>query len=63
MASQRRSATEAMDIIRRAREQAWINPGFHEQLVLWGICQYHVTPDNGIYRKWRMEIDNALGRS
>ena len=63
MATQNRSATEAMDIVRRAREQVWINGGFQEQLVIWGICQYNITPDNGIYKNWRMKIDDALKRS
>ena len=63
MATRQHSAAEAQDVVRRAREQVWINPGFQEQLVLWGICQYSVTPDNGVYKKWRMKIDNALQRS
>lgn len=63
MATQQRNATEALDFIRRAREQVWIRPGFQEQLALWGICQYNVTPDNGIYKNWRMKIDNSLQRS
>jgi len=63
MATQQRSAAEAQDVVRRAREQVWINPGFQEQLVLWGICQYNVTADNGVYKKWRMKIDSALQRS
>ena len=63
MASQRLSATDAQDRVRRAREQVWINPGFQEQLALWGFCQYNVTPDNGIYKKWRMGIENALHHS
>jgi len=63
MATQHVSATDAQDALRRVREQVWIRPGFHEQLVLWEICQYNVTPDNGVYKKWRMEIDNSLRRS
>ena len=60
MATRRISATEAQDSLRRIREQVWIRPGFQEQLVLWGICQYNVTPDNGVYKKWRMKIENNL---
>ena len=60
MATRQITATEAQDVVRRAREQVWISPGHQEQLVLWGICQYNVTPDNGIYRKWRMKIANTL---
>jgi len=63
MATRQHSAAEAQDVVRRAREQVWINPGFQEQLVLWGICQYNVTTDNGVYKKWRMKIDSALQRS
>jgi len=63
MAARQLSAADAQDVVRRAREQVWINPGFQEQLVLWGICQYNVTPDNGVYKKWRMKIDSTLQRS
>lgn len=63
MAARQLSATEALDIVRRAREQVWINPGFQEQLVIWGICQYNVTPDNGIYKNWRMKLENTLKSS
>ena len=63
MATQNVSAADAQDALRRVREQVWIKPGFLQQLVLWGICQYNVTPDNGVYKKWRMEIDNSLHRS
>ncbi|KAF9651121.1 phosphatases II [Thelephora ganbajun] len=60
MATKQMSATDAMDVVRRAREQVWINPGFQEQLAIWGMCQYNITPDNGIYRNWRMKIERAL---
>lgn len=63
MAAKQLNATEAQDVVRRAREQVWINPGFQEQLVIWGICGYNITPDNGIYRNWRMRLDQSLGRS
>ena len=63
MATQGLNSTQVQDTIRRMREQVWIIPGFQEQLVIWEICQYNVTPDNGVYRKWRMEIENALHRS
>lgn len=63
MASRQLNATDALDILRRAREQVWINPGFHEQLVIWGICRYNVTPDNGIYKNWRMKLENGLKNS
>lgn len=63
MASKQLSSAEAQDIVRRAREQVWINPGFQEQLGIWGICKYHVTPDNGVYKNWRMSLDKKLHRS
>lgn len=63
MATRQITATDAQDVVRRAREQVWISPGHQEQLVLWGICQYNVTPDNGVYKKWRMGIANHLPSS
>jgi len=63
MATRKLDATEAMDVVRRAREQVWFGGGFQEQLVIWGICQYNVTTDNGIYKNWRIQIENGLKRS
>ena len=60
MATKKLSAPEAQDAVHRAREQIWINPGFQEQLVIWEICQYNVTPDNGVYKKWRMKLKDSL---
>ncbi|OBZ76460.1 Dual specificity protein phosphatase 1B [Grifola frondosa] len=40
MYSRHIEASEAMEIVRRAREQVWIIPGFQEQLVLFGLCRY-----------------------
>lgn len=60
MATRGLSATEAQDFVRRAREQVWFNAGLQEQLVIWGICQYNVTPDNGVYKKWRMALESSL---
>lgn len=62
MATRKLNATDAMDVVRRAREQVWFG-GFQEQLVIWGICQYNVTTDNGIYKNWRIQIENGLKRS
>ena len=62
MATKNFSATEAQDVVRRAREQVWFCPGFQEQLVIWGICRYNITPDNGVYKKWRMKIESSLKR-
>ena len=63
MATRKLSAAEAQDEVRRARKQIWINAGFQEQLVIWEICQYNVTPDNGVYKKWRMKLENSLKHS
>jgi len=63
MVTRRLSATEAQDVVRRAREQVWFRAGFQEQLVIWEICQYNVTPDNGVYKKWRMKLESSLRRS
>jgi dual specificity phosphatase 12 len=42
------------------REQTWINPGFHEQLVLFELCGYNPTPAHGVYAKWKWGIDARL---
>jgi dual specificity phosphatase 12 len=63
MATKKLSATEAQDVVRRAREQVWFNAGLIEQLVIWEICQYNVTPDNGVYKKWRMTLESSLKHS
>ncbi|KAI3612299.1 mapk phosphatase 2, partial [Moniliophthora roreri] len=49
MWSSRVNATQALEVIRRARDQIWVNPGFQEQLVLFELCQYAPSPENGIY--------------
>ena len=43
-----------------AREQIWPNPGQHEQLVLFELCRYKPSDAEGIYRNWRMQIDQKL---
>lgn len=63
MATRKLSAPEAQDVLRRVREQIWILPGFQEQLVIWGICQYNVTPENGIYKNWRIMLNNNLNHA
>lgn len=60
MFSRRISSTDALEIIRRAREQVWPNPGFHQQLVLFELCQYNPTPSDGIYRSWRDQIEREI---
>ncbi|PAV20869.1 phosphatases II [Pyrrhoderma noxium] len=60
MFSRRISSTDALEIIRRAREQVWPNPGFHQQLVLFELCQYKPSPSDGIYRNWRDRIEREI---
>jgi len=60
MWSQRMSATQALEVVRLAREQVWQNPGFQEQLVLFELCQYAPSPTCGIYRSWRAKLDRRL---
>lgn len=55
--------TEALELVRKAREQIWIKPGFQEQLVLFGLCQYNPGPQEAIYRNWRSRLDQALARA
>jgi dual specificity phosphatase 12 len=43
-------------------DQIWPNPGFHEQLVLFELCQYNPSPSNGIYANWRTKIDRHFAR-
>jgi dual specificity phosphatase 12 len=43
-----------------ARDQIWVNPGFHEQLVLFELCQYAPSRSEGIYTKWRAQLDRRL---
>ncbi|EFI27671.1 hypothetical protein CC1G_14596 [Coprinopsis cinerea okayama7 len=60
MWSRRVNATQAMQFVRSARDQIWINPGFHEQLVLFELCDYNPTPNNGFYQKWRHSVNSRL---
>ncbi|KAF5358937.1 hypothetical protein D9758_004767 [Tetrapyrgos nigripes] len=60
MWSRRISATQALELVREAREQIWPNPGFQEQLVLFEICRYAPSVNEGIYVKWRMQLDRRL---
>lgn len=43
-----------------ARDHIWPNPGFQEQLVLFELCQYAPGPSNGIYVKWRSQLEHKL---
>ncbi|KAF5333474.1 hypothetical protein D9611_002541 [Ephemerocybe angulata] len=60
MWSRRVNATQALEFVRSARDQIWINPGFQEQLVLFELCNYQPSPANGIYVKWRHGLDHRL---
>ncbi|KAG1761342.1 protein-tyrosine phosphatase-like protein [Suillus occidentalis] len=60
MYTKRIDATNAMDAVRKAREQVWFNAGFQEQLVLFELCRYAPSPSCGIYRSWRQRVSNAL---
>ncbi|KAJ7194257.1 protein-tyrosine phosphatase-like protein, partial [Mycena rebaudengoi] len=60
MWAHRINATNALEHIRRAREQIWPNAGFQEQLVLFELCQYAPSPCNGIYQSWRYKLDRRL---
>ncbi|EGO02170.1 hypothetical protein SERLA73DRAFT_177969 [Serpula lacrymans var. lacrymans S7.3] len=60
MCTRRIRSTQALDIIRQAREQIWLNPGFQEQLVLFEVCQYAPSPSCGVYTNWRQQIQRRL---
>lgn len=60
MYSQHIRAADAMEIVRRARDQVWINPGFQEQLVLFELCRYAPNPMCGFYNSWRTTIERRL---
>ncbi|TFL00541.1 protein-tyrosine phosphatase-like protein [Pterulicium gracile] len=63
MYSRRITPTQAMDIVRQARDQVWLNPGFQEQLVLFELCRYNPGPSCGIYVNWKTKLDRRLGIS
>jgi len=60
MWSRRVSAGEAIDIVRRTREQIWINQSFQRQLSLFELCRYAPSMEEGIYVRWRQSLS---GRS
>ncbi|KAF9821292.1 hypothetical protein IEO21_00900 [Rhodonia placenta] len=60
MYSRRIRPADAIEEIRKTREQIWINPGFHQQLVLFELCQYRPSPSDGIYINWRRQIERSL---
>ncbi|KAF4619364.1 hypothetical protein D9613_005104 [Agrocybe pediades] len=60
MWSRRINSTQALSIVRNARDHIWPNPGFQEQLVLFELCQYAPSHSNGIYLNWRTQLDRRL---
>ncbi|TFK71802.1 phosphatases II [Pluteus cervinus] len=60
MWTRRISATEALDVVRTARDQVWTNPGFQEQLVLFELCGYAPSPSNPFYIQWRSKIERQI---
>ncbi|KAF5337829.1 hypothetical protein D9758_015705 [Tetrapyrgos nigripes] len=54
------SSVKALEMVRRVREQIWVNAGFQEQLVLYELCRYAPSPSEGIYVKWRTVLDRRL---
>ncbi|KAF7374595.1 WD40 containing domain protein [Mycena sanguinolenta] len=60
MWSHRMSATKALETIRRACDRIWVNPSFHEQLVLFELCRYQPSPSDGIYLRWRYKLNRQL---
>lgn len=61
MWSRRVTAAQAMEFVRNAREQIWINESFIEQLVLFELCGYQPSETNGIYMNWKLRIDREAG--
>ena len=53
------SATNALTVVRQAREQIWLNPSFQEQLVVFEACRYAPSPNDGIYSRWRYQLEEA----
>jgi hypothetical protein len=42
------------------REQIWVNAGFQEQLSLFEMCRYAPSMEEGIYVRWRQNLDRRL---
>lgn len=60
MYSRRISSTDALDTVRRAREQIWPKAGFLEQLSMFEMCRYAPSMNEGIYIRWRQHMDRRL---
>jgi len=63
MWARRMSATDALTVVRQAREQVWVNPSFHEQLVVFEACRYNPHAGDGIYVKWFNKLQDAQRRA
>lgn len=62
MWSRRVSATDALTAVRQHREQIWLNPSFQEQLVVFELCRYAPSENEGVYRSWRFKLEEARRR-
>ncbi|THH05320.1 hypothetical protein EW145_g4885 [Phellinidium pouzarii] len=67
MWSRRMSATDALTVLRQGifiycLFSIWLNPSFQEQLVLFEACRYNPNPNEGIYVKWRFQLEEARRR-
>ncbi|EIM88591.1 phosphatases II [Stereum hirsutum FP-91666 SS1] len=61
MWSQHMGSAQALDSVRRAaREQIWPNAGFQEQLSIFEMCRYAPSNTEGIYVRWRQQVDRRL---
>ncbi|KAF9021429.1 phosphatases II [Hymenopellis radicata] len=54
------SSASALAQIRQARETIWIRPGFQQQLVLYELCEYSPSRQNGIYMSWKVPLERQL---
>ncbi|KAJ1674113.1 tyrosine protein phosphatase yvh1 [Spiromyces aspiralis] len=55
MQTQKISAQEALDLIKKRRPQIYPNEGFREQLDLFFELGYNVTPENPLYRRFLVD--------
>ncbi|KAI9507502.1 phosphatases II [Russula earlei] len=60
MWSRRLRPAEALDMIRRTREQIWLNESFQYQLSLFESCGYAPSMEEGIYVRWRQNLNRQL---
>ncbi|KAA1466692.1 phosphatases II [Dentipellis sp. KUC8613] len=63
MYTRRLNSAEALDAVRRVREQIWPNAGFQEQLSIFEMCRYQPSMNEGIYVRWRQNLDRRLQQS